>query len=75
MNGGPKGGHDDWVALVVGCGLRMNGRFAPQPDAPQMWLLAQNGSTEVAPMRFYDWSSVRSADAVKKSAVAKPSVN
>jgi hypothetical protein len=29
MNGGPKGGHNDWVALVVGCGLRMNGRFAP----------------------------------------------
>ena len=25
-------------------------------------------------MRVYDWSSVRSADAVKKSAVAKPSV-
>ena len=29
MNGGRKGGHDDWVALVVGCGFRMNGRFAP----------------------------------------------
>jgi hypothetical protein len=26
-------------------------------------------------MRFYDWSSARSADAAKKSAVAKPSVN
>src|SRR6266436_1083319 len=30
MNGGPKGGHDDWVALVVGRGLRMNGHFAPE---------------------------------------------
>jgi hypothetical protein len=30
---------------------------------------------EAAPMRFYDWSSARSADAAKKSAVAKPSVN
>src|SRR6266436_8165364 len=29
MDGGPKGGHDDWVALVVGRGLRMNGHFAP----------------------------------------------
>ena len=26
-------------------------------------------------MRFYNWSSTRSADAAKKSAVAKPSVN
>jgi hypothetical protein len=26
-------------------------------------------------MRFYDWSSARSADAAKKSAVSKPSVN
>jgi hypothetical protein len=30
MSGGAKGGHDDWLALIVGCCLRMNGRFAPE---------------------------------------------